>query len=158
MRKILALMCLSLGLMFTFTKIPIQANSSIHIEVTSNTPVFDNRTGSLVKVGELVRGQQFTVVKDYGANWWQIYWGSHYGYIAKSNTKTIKNVSFKNAIKRVASSKQTIVTATVAPVYDNTSGQLVQFANVEANQRIPVVKVMGNWFGDRNKWSFRLHT
>ncbi len=69
MRKILALMCLSLGLMFTFTKIPIQANSSIHIEVTSNIPIFDNRTGSLVKVGELVRGQQFTVVKDYGANW-----------------------------------------------------------------------------------------
>ena len=51
MKKILVLMCLSLGLMFTFTKIPIQANSSIHIEVTSNTPVFDNRTGSLVKVG-----------------------------------------------------------------------------------------------------------
>lgn len=147
MRKILALMCLSLGLMFTFTNIPIQANSSIHIEVTSNTPVFDNRTGSLVKVGELVSGQQFTVVKDYGANWWQIYWGSHYGYIAKSNTKIIKHVSYKNAIKRVASSKQTIVTGTVAPVYDNTSGQLVQFANVEANQRLPVAKVMGNWFG-----------
>ncbi len=47
----------------------------------------------------------------------------------------------------MASSKQTIVTATVAPVYDNTSGQLVQFANVEANQRLPVVKVMGNWLG-----------
>ncbi|MGM9943509.1 MAG: polysaccharide deacetylase family protein [Lysinibacillus sp.] len=92
-------------------------------------------------------GQQFTVVKDYGVNWWQIYWGSHYGYIAKSKTKTIKNVSYKNATKRVSSSKQTLVTATVAPVYDNTSGQLVQFANIEANQRIPVVKVMGNWFG-----------
>ena len=147
MRKVLALMCLSLSLMFIFTNRPIQANSSIHIEVTSNTAVFDNRTGSLVKVGELVSGQQFTVVKDYGVNWWQIYWGSHYGYIAKINTKTIKNVSYKNATNRVSSSNQTIVTATVAPIYDNTSGQLVQFATVEANQRLPVVKVMGNWFG-----------
>jgi len=147
MRKVLVLMCLSLGLMFTFKNTPIQANSTIHIEITSNTSVFDNRTGSLVKVGELVSGQQFTVVKDYGANWWQIYFGSHYGYIEKRNTKTIKNVSYKNAIKRVASSKQTIVTATVAPIYDNTSGQLVQFANVEANQRLSVVKVMGSWLG-----------
>ena len=147
MRKVLVLMCLSLGLMFTFKNTPIQANSTIHIEITSNTSVFDNRTGSLVKVGELVSGQQFTVVKDYGVNWWQIYFGSHYGYIEKRNTKTIKNVSYKNTIKRVASSKQTIVTATVAPIYDNTSGQLVQFANVEANQRLSVVKVMGNWLG-----------
>ena len=69
MRKVLVLMCLSLGLMFVFTNITIQANSPIHIEITSNTPVFDNRTGSLVKVGELVSGQQFTVVKDYGVNW-----------------------------------------------------------------------------------------
>ena len=147
MRKVVALICLSLGIIFTFTNISIQANSSIYIETTSNTPVFDNRTGSLVKVGELVKGQQFTVVKDYGVNWWQISWGSHYGYIAKSTTKTIKNISFKNAIKRVTSSKQTIVTADIAPVYDNTSGQLVQFAHVEANQHLPVAKVMGNWFG-----------
>ena len=82
MRKIVVLMCLSLCFMFAFTHIKIQANSSIHIEVTSNTPVFDNRTGSLVKVGGLVSGQQFTVVKNYSVNWWQIYWGSHYGYIA----------------------------------------------------------------------------
>ena len=147
MRKVLALICLSLGIMFTFTNMPIQANSSIYIETTSDTPVFDNRTGSLVKVGGFVSGQQFTVVKDYGVNWWQIYWWSHYGYIAKSNTKTIKNISFKNAIKRVTSSKQTIVTADIAPIYDNTSGQLVQFAHVEANQRLPVAKVIGNWFG-----------
>ena len=72
MRKVLALMCLSLSLMFIFTNRPIQANSSIHIEVTSNAVVYDNRTGSLVKVGQLVSGQQFTVVKDYGVNWWQI--------------------------------------------------------------------------------------
>lgn len=147
MKKILVLMCLSLCLMFVYMTMPIQAKSPIYIEITSNTAVFDNRTGSLVKVGELVSGQQFTVVKDYGVNWWQIYWGSHYGYIEKHNTKTIKSVSYKNAINRVASSNQTLVTAAVAPVYDNASGQLVQFANVEANQRIPVVKVMGNWFG-----------
>ena len=147
MRKVFILMCLSVCLMFIFTNIKIQANSPIYIEITSKTTVFDNRTGSLVKVGELEGGQQFAVVKDYGANWWQIYWGSHYGYIAKSNTKTIKNVSYKNAIQRVSSSNQTLVTATVAPVYDNTSGQLVQFASVEANQSLPVVKVMGNWLG-----------
>ena len=147
MKKVLVLVCLSLSLIFAFANIRVQATSPIYIETTSNTPVFDNRTGSLVKVGELVSGQQFTVVKDYGVNWWQIYWGSHYGYIAKSNTKTIQNVSYKNATARVSSSKQTLVTATVAPVYDNTSGQLVQFANIEVNQRIPVVKVMGNWFG-----------
>ena len=69
MRKIVALICLSFGIMFTFTNISIQANSSIYIETTSNTSVFDNRMGSLVKIGELVKGQQFTVVKDYGGNW-----------------------------------------------------------------------------------------
>lgn len=147
MRKVFVLMCLSLGLMFAFTNIKIQANSPIYIEITSKTTVFDNRTGSLVKVGELEGGQQFTVVKDYGANWWQIYWGSHYGYVAKYNTKTIEHVSYKNATKRVSSSNQTLVTAAIAPVYDNTSGQLVQFASVEANQSLPVVKVMGNWLG-----------
>ena len=147
MRKLFVLMCLSCCLMFAFTNIKIQANSPIYIETTSKTTVFDNRTGSLVKVGELEGGQQFTVVKDYGANWWQIYWGSHYGYVAKYNTKTIKNVSYKNATKRVSSSNQTLVTAAVAPVYDNTSGQLVQFASVEANQSLPVASVMGNWLG-----------
>ena len=147
MRKVFVLMCLSCCLMFAFINIKVQANSPIYIEITSKTTVFDNRTGSLVKVGELEGGQQFTVVKDYGANWWQIYWGSHYGYVEKRNTKTIKNVSYKNATKRVSSSNQTLVTAAVAPVYDNTSGQLVQFASVEADQSLPVVKVMGNWLG-----------
>lgn len=147
MKKIFVFMCVSFCLMFVFANAHVRASSSIYIEVTSKTTVFDNRTGSLVKVGELEGGQQFTVVKDYGANWWQIYWGSHYGYVAKRDTKTIKNVSYKNATKRVSSSNQTLVTTDVAPVYDNTSGQLVQFASVEANQSLPVVKVMGNWLG-----------
>lgn len=147
MKRIVFLVCLSLCFVLALTKTPIRAQQQIYIEVTANTPVFDNRTGSLVKVGELVSGQQFTVVKDYGVNWWQIHWGSHYGYVEKRNTKTIKGVSYKNGIKRLASSKQMVATATVTPVYDNTSETLVQFASLEANQQFPVVKEVGNWIG-----------
>src|SRR5690625_2873467 len=48
-------------------------------------PVYDNREqGPLKKVGELKKGQSYSIESDYG-NWWRVQYGDIYGYVHKAD-------------------------------------------------------------------------
>ncbi|MFV8826380.1 N-acetylglucosaminidase [Alkalihalobacterium sp. APHAB7] len=111
-----------------------------------NVEVFDNSTGSLVKVGELTKGQVYPRVRDFG-NWHEIQFGNGVGYVRKSSTRPPHRNNLKNENTSFRNSRETVVPTENIEVYDNTSGRLVPFATLLAGERYPVVGTFGsNWY------------
>ena len=127
---------------------PEEVKNPVYFKVTNgNVPVFDNRSGSLVEVGYLVEGQVFKIVKDYGANWWQIQWGDHYGYVSKYKvTPLAAGTYYENENKDKKNTNMVIKANTNASIVDNTSGSLVDFAILLEGRSLPVSYVMGSWY------------
>ncbi|TXC90954.1 hypothetical protein FS935_08585 [Metabacillus litoralis] len=88
-------------------------NSPFFVTLTNNTFVYDNSSSSLVKFGELYKGNKYPIISDHG-KWIKIDLSSRIGYIKKSDT----SIEFSEDIH--------YFTSTIAnvPVYDNSSGQL----------------------------------
>lgn len=118
-------------------------------EVTREVPVYDNRSGALVEVGRLLPGETFKIESDFGANWWKIRWANYYGYVAKSYTKPVNNVSYKNDAAALATVKDQLVFTGTTDVHDNKTQapHLVPFAKILAGQKYPIYSVMGAWYG-----------
>src|SRR5690606_33584030 len=72
--------------------------SDKYFKANENLPVYDNRTGKLVKVGELVKGQVYPRVSDYG-NWHRIQFGNISGYVRKADTSVATGKEIKNVNK-----------------------------------------------------------
>lgn len=109
-------------------------------------PIYDNRTGSLVKVGTLEKGQSYPRVRDYGANWHEIKFGNHYGYVSKSGTQPSTGSGLANLNKGHVNSLASITTSREIPVYDNTSGSLVRYGQLEKGITFPAVSDYGSWY------------
>lgn len=125
----------------------VQAAKPI-IEVTQNVPVYDNRTGQLVEIGQLIQGETYTVEKSYGDNWWQIRWSNHYAYLAKNRTKQVQAVTYRNATTIAPMQKNVIANRNVGIMDNKTvAGSLKEFAVLKQGQSYPVISKMGNWYG-----------
>ena len=118
----------------------------------NNLPVYDNRTGKLVKIGELKKGQVYPRVSDYG-NWHRIQFSDYYGYVKKSATKPANGTSIKNENKSYKNSSKSFNAIENVTVYDNTSGKLVPFGTIEKGKGYKIASDYGNWwriiFSDR---------
>src|SRR5690606_35612678 len=110
----------------------------------SDLPIYDNRTGKLVKIGSLTKGQVYQRVNDYG-NWHRIQFSDYYGYVRKSSTKPVLSKSFKNDmlskydIGSFKTKKEVIV-------YDNTGSSLKPFAKVSPGKTYKIIRDYGNWY------------
>ncbi|WP_194841253.1 M14 family metallocarboxypeptidase [Salinibacillus xinjiangensis] len=123
----------------TFTK-----NTKYFKVNESNLPVYDNRSGSLVIVGTLTKGQTYERVSDYG-NWHRIRFGNHYGYVRKSKTDPSYANAFQNS-KKASYSNGTLKPKQDVVIYDNTGKELIPFATIEKGKQYPVVRDYGNWY------------
>jgi len=112
---------------------------------TNNVSVYDNSTGKLVKVGQLVKGQVYQIDSIVG-NWHRIKFGNIYGYVWKEATEPADASSLKNINKGEKNSGRTITALTTLTVYDNTSGSLVPFGTIEAGKEYPIISKTGNWY------------
>ncbi|MGE8080446.1 polysaccharide deacetylase family protein [Peribacillus loiseleuriae] len=123
------------------------ATTKIYIKANKDTPLYDNRRGYLDEIGKLVKGQQLEIVKQEGANWWQVKWANSYAYLSKASVEQVKTINYKNSSSAYKSTNKNIVPLyDNIPVYDNTSGSLVQFATLKENHRYPYIMKSGNWF------------
>lgn len=120
-------------------------SSDKYFRAIRDTSVYDNRTGSLVKVGELKKGQAYPIVSNYG-NWWRVQFGNIYGYVRKSDTGYATANEFNNLNTSYKNTKNNFVTKQKVTVYDNTSGKLVPFGQLEENQLYPIASDYGNWW------------
>ncbi|WP_404322676.1 N-acetylglucosaminidase [Cytobacillus firmus] len=114
--------------------------------VKDNVPIYDNSTGSLVKVGELVKGQIYPRTRDY-TSWHQIKFGSINGFVAKDQTGPASGPDYKNGTSESSSSDlQYAYMMKNATVYDNkTSSTLTPFMSIEQGVSFPIEKVYTSW-------------
>lgn len=117
------------------------------IKATEDVPVYDNRTGSLVEVGSLMKGETYTIESDYGPNWWQIRWGGHYGYIAKSATTQVSAVTYRNAVAPTKPLQIGVMNHDVSVMDNSTPNTLKQFAMLKQGQSYPIISHVGKWYG-----------
>lgn len=106
--------------------------------------VYDNSSGSLVKVGVLEKGQTFERISDYG-NWHKIKYGNSYGFVWKNATIPSKSTKINNKNMNLTNSKREITSSAYLSVYDNSSGSLVKFAQIHPNVQYPIISTSGNW-------------
>lgn len=139
-------MCVAVFFMINQETPHANSNGTV-IQVNKDTAVYDNRTGSLVQVGTLTAEQTFIITKDYSANWWQIRWGEHFGYVSKYNSTIVPKVNYTNKLAPQSNAKTIVKAKVTAPIYDNSSGALVQFATLMENTTFPIYSKSGNWYG-----------
>ncbi|MRG85089.1 S8 family peptidase [Salinibacillus xinjiangensis] len=116
-----------------------------YFKAEEDIPIYDNRTGQLIKIGELEEGQVYPRVSKYG-NWHRIQYGDIYGYVYKSSTYPVESPKIANENQNYKNSTKKFVTNSTTPVYDNTSGSLEQFAVIEKGTSYPIVSDYGNWY------------
>ncbi|GGK33333.1 hypothetical protein GCM10010965_27730 [Caldalkalibacillus thermarum] len=124
----------------TFTR-----NDRFFEVVKDNVPVYDNSSGSLVKVGELVKGEVYPRLRDYG-NWHEIQFGKGKAYVRKRDTQPVLRHNLRNINTNQTPSSVQFRVLQSAPVYDNTSGRLVKFAQLERGQTYPIISNYGAWW------------
>jgi mannosyl-glycoprotein endo-beta-N-acetylglucosaminidase len=112
--------------------------------ITSTLSIYDNSTGSLVKVGDLVDDQSYKIIETSG-NWHKVKFGKGYGYVWKDSTVPSLGEEIKNASSGHASNLYEVHSDVTLAVYDNTSGSLVQMGNISPGVNYPVIGEMGNW-------------
>ncbi|MDC3411968.1 S8 family peptidase [Aquibacillus sp. 3ASR75-11] len=120
-------------------------NTSYFKVNVNRLPVYDNRSGSLVQVGSLEKGQVYPRVSDYG-NWHRIQFGKYYGYVLKSSTSPVSKPNLKSLNTGYKQTSKLFTTAQDVTVYDNTSGSLVPFATISKGKTYPIVSDYGNWW------------
>ncbi len=109
--------------------------------------VYSKGPDGLVPVVELVKGQVYPRVRDYG-NWHEVRLGSGLGYVRKSETQPVVGASVKNLNNnRYKPSKTYVTSVDAVEVYDNSSGRLVPYAKLLPGKTYPVVGSYGsNWY------------
>ncbi|QPA30741.1 SH3 domain-containing protein [Anoxybacillus caldiproteolyticus] len=108
-------------------------------------PIYDNSTGKLVPVAYLEKGQVFPRLRDFG-NWHEVKYGRSVGYVWKESTRPPFSVNLKNENNGTYKpTDRNFLTLVDAPVVDNSSGSLVQFATIKEGQSYPIIKQVGNW-------------
>jgi mannosyl-glycoprotein endo-beta-N-acetylglucosaminidase len=112
--------------------------------VTNTLSIYDNSTGSLVKVGDLVDEQSYKIITISG-NWAKIKFGNGYGFVWKESTVPSLGEDIKNASPGNAATLYEVHSDVTLAVYDNTSGSLVQMGNISSGVKYPVIGEVGNW-------------
>ncbi|EQB38119.1 hypothetical protein M948_05970 [Virgibacillus sp. CM-4] len=127
-------------------EVEAQFNSNVdYFKAEENLAVYDNRDGKLKKVGELTKGQVYPRISDYG-NWHKIQFNDIYGYVRKASTNPDNGSTLKNENHNYNNQNYGFKTVKDVPVYDNTSGSLVQFGSLDNDITYKVVSDYGNWW------------
>lgn len=117
------------------------------IEVTSEKAVvYDNRTGALIKVGELLKGEVYRIIRPYGENWYEIVFSDRTGYVPRISAIEVTGVPLKNEKKNEGLTGDSIKTNADITVYDNSTGSLIPFAIISKDINFPILGVNGNWY------------
>ncbi|MBM7585766.1 mannosyl-glycoprotein endo-beta-N-acetylglucosaminidase [Bacillus pakistanensis] len=127
-----------------------------YFKVRKDTPVYDNRSGSLKQVGILKAGEVYPRRRDY-TSWHQIQYSDFFAYVSKDNTVpdsgttlTNKNTNWKNSLREFAATEN-------IPVYDNTkSGPLIHFGTILEGEHYYIADETPSYWGvilaDRIGW------
>lgn len=113
--------------------------------IYNNVPIYDNRSGKLVKVGELVNGQEYIKTKSSTPNWHAINFGGYQAYVPENQTEYSTGKSITNRANK-NSSIGNLVPKKKIPVYDNTVSPMEVFAYIYKGKTYPVIEEYNSWY------------
>jgi mannosyl-glycoprotein endo-beta-N-acetylglucosaminidase len=113
--------------------------------IKDNVPVYDNRTGKLVKIAELPLGVEYKRISDYG-NWHQIQVNDHFGYVLKSDTSLTYGENIVNESRNLKGEYIRISPGDNVKVYEATSTSAKYFAVLEKDISYQVIDINNNWY------------
>lgn len=126
-------------------RIPFKKDDKYFKVLQSNTKINIKVGDSLIPVGTLNVNQVFPRISEYG-NWHKVKYAGGEGYIWAEATNPVSNPEIRNLNKGENNSAQKFTTLGSTVVYDNTSGSLVPFAQLNANIQYPYIGSYGsNW-------------
>lgn len=118
--------------------------SDQYFKVLEDTlPIYDNRSGRLVKVGSLKKNQVYQRYKTTG-QWHQIQFSNYTAYVESSKTDvaTKKEISGLND-GSYRNGPETLVAINDTTVYDNSTGKLVPIGNILEGQEYTIARDYG---------------
>ncbi|WP_340084376.1 SH3 domain-containing protein [Siminovitchia sp. FSL H7-0308] len=130
--------------------VPMNSNDRYFQPYYSNTPVYMNRNGKSVKVGDLKSNQEY---QSFGqiSGFVRIQYGNGYAYVRTGHVSASEGKSIKNHSKAPFSNTGwTIKAKRNIPVYDNTSGRLVEFGSIDLDQEYITVRDSSNYWLEVN--------
>jgi peptidoglycan/xylan/chitin deacetylase (PgdA/CDA1 family) len=125
-------------------KVVFNATDRFFKPTEDNVTVYDTRSGKLVPVATLKKGQVYPRVSDYG-DWHQISLGNFVGYVWKDATEPANGNVIKDLAPAKTGNAGTFKTLSSLTVYDNTSGKLIPYANIGSNVDYSYISDWGDW-------------
>lgn len=120
-----------------------QKDSAIEVTAKKDVVVYDNTSGALVPYAKIKAGQKYPIISDFGPNWYKISIANRIGYIRSAEVER----TFSQTDRYFK------VTTESAPVYDNSTGKLIQMGTLSKNEVFERIRDYGNWheirFGTR---------
>ncbi|WP_163539678.1 M14 family metallocarboxypeptidase [Gracilibacillus sp. YIM 98692] len=109
-----------------------------------------------IPFANLAINETYQIIGEVG-NWLQVKIGKHTGYVWKS---AVWKTSEEPIQTIEQSGFRTFTTTQEVPVFDNSSGSLVQVGTIEEDEEITFIKKSGNWYQIRfaNRTGFIYHT
>ncbi|WP_191560041.1 M14 family metallocarboxypeptidase [Metabacillus idriensis] len=124
---------------------PVYKSNSLYFSsAVDQLPIFENRSGKLIKVGYLVKNQTFKKVRDTG-NWIEIKHGDKKAYVWKLSTVPSSIENIKNLNEGLTNQNIYFKPHSELPVYDNSSNILTKIAVLNANNKYPIIDQVGDW-------------
>ncbi|WP_456273215.1 hypothetical protein [Bacillus sp. AK031] len=127
------------------TKLAFNSNHKYFKVTTDYLSVYDTSSGEFVKVGALNKNQEYPI-ESVSGNWIKVKFGNGFGYIWKDSTVPVTKHSIKNLNSGMKDSARMLYSDKYLSVYDNTSGELVQFGSIQPNTKYPIIDRTGNWY------------
>lgn len=109
-----------------------------------NLGVFESQSGKLVKVGELKKDAIYKRVRNYG-NWHEIKSGGKLLYVWKADTEPASSTAIKN-INTQKTGSDYFTTVASTPIFDNSSGSLVEFGTILPGEKVYYIGKMSSWY------------
>jgi len=116
-----------------------------YFKASEDLVVYKKTSGKLTKIGVLNKGQTYPRLKDY-SSWHEIQFNEDVAYVSKANTVPGGANSVKNESKQQKGKGKKIKTTGTTNVYDNSSGKLVPFAQIEKAVTLTIVKEYSSWY------------
>ncbi|WP_162595908.1 polysaccharide deacetylase family protein [Bacillus sp. CGMCC 1.16541] len=148
----------------TPTTMNIHSNVTTQTALTTTTTVhiYINKEGTLIQIGALHPGIRYSIISDYGVNWYKIHFGGQEAFVPKKGvttkaSSTLESVKETTPINQKGSEvsppiekkpvHERVVTTKRATVYVNRAGALVEVGILEKGTRYKVRQDYGpNWY------------
>ncbi|MCV9884759.1 S8 family peptidase [Metabacillus halosaccharovorans] len=117
-----------------------------YFEVFEPSAIYIKENNELVRVGRLSPSQVFPRIRDYGSNWHEVKYGNKTAYVNKEFTRPTNGNSIQNLDTTTPHSQYVIKPKQNIAVYDNSSGELVNFGAIYTGVSFPIISDYGNWY------------